>query len=236
MSPEHENYVEYLIHVGEELTGLSLEELGYEPRPEDLSADEKTDLETWELEWMESVTPERRDQSLFQAKLLAGALWEASAVLIDQLFEDIAELRSLDHITRQDISGSLVLSGLPPRHAEKYDVRFAQRFLVIATDMTGELVRGWTHPSCVAQELAVRCPLDQVEVIQDLYALDLAEGWRGRLEERMLEDTDSEMLYQNAMDGFEGDTELNMQLGLASMELKDWFEPFNDSFVPAFVH
>jgi hypothetical protein len=105
MSPEHENYVEYLIHVGEELTGLSLEELGYEPRPEDLSADEKTDLETWELEWMESVTPERRDQSLFQAKLLSGALWEASAVLIDLLFEDIAELRSLDHITRQDISG-----------------------------------------------------------------------------------------------------------------------------------
>jgi hypothetical protein len=28
-------------------------------------------------------------------------------------------------------------------------------------------------------------------------------------------DTDSEMLYQNAMDGSEGDTELNLQLGLA---------------------
>ena len=235
MTPEHENYVEYLIHVGEELTGLSLEELGYEPRPEDLSADEKTDLETWELEWMESVTPEQRDQSLAHAKLLAGALWEGSAVLIDQLFEDIAELRSLGHITRQDIAGSLVLSGLPPRHAEKYDVRFAQRFLVIATDMTGALVRGWTHPSCVAQELAVRCLLDQVEVIQDLYGLDLAEGWRGPLEERMLEDTDSEMLYQNAMDGFEGDAELNMQLGLAPMELKDWFEPFNDASVPPYV-
>jgi hypothetical protein len=41
-----------------------------------------------------------------------------------------------------------------------------------------------------------------------LYGLDLADGWRGRLEERMLEDTDSEMLHQNAMDGFEGDVEL----------------------------
>ncbi|MDR6508410.1 hypothetical protein [Arthrobacter oryzae] len=88
----------------------------------------------------------------------------------------------------------------------------------------------------MTQELAVRCLLDQVEVIQNLYGLDLAEGWRGRLEERMLEDTDSEMLYQNAMDGFEGDAELNMQLGLAPREIKDWFEPFNDSFVPAFVH
>jgi hypothetical protein len=57
----------------------------------------------------------------------------------------------------------------------------------------------------VAQKLAVRFLLDQVEVIQDLYPLDLVDGWRGRLEEHMLEDPDSEMLYQNAMDGFEGD-------------------------------
>jgi hypothetical protein len=38
---------------------------------------------------MASVGPEQRDRSLFQAKPLAGALWQASAVLIDQLFEDI---------------------------------------------------------------------------------------------------------------------------------------------------
>lgn len=61
---------------------------------------------------MESVTPEQRDKSLFQAKLLAGALWEASAVLIDQIFEDIAQLRGLNEVTRQDIAGSFVLSGL----------------------------------------------------------------------------------------------------------------------------
>jgi hypothetical protein len=39
----------------------------------------------------------------------------------------------------------------------------------------------------VAQELAVLCLLDQAEVIQDLYRLDLAEGWRSRLEEHILE-------------------------------------------------
>ncbi|WP_258064516.1 hypothetical protein [Arthrobacter sp. ZGTC131] len=43
------------------------------------------------------------------------------------------------------------------------------------------------------------------------------------------------MLYQIAMDGFKGDVELNTQLGLAPMDLQDWFEPFNDSYVPAFV-
>ncbi|MDJ0358511.1 hypothetical protein [Paenarthrobacter sp. PH39-S1] len=126
---------------------------------------------------MESITPERGDKSLLQARLLAGALWEASAVLIDQLFEDIAQLRELDEVTRQDIAASFVLSGLPPKHADKYTVRFAQQFLVIAADMTGALMHGWTNPSCVAQELALRCLLDQVEVIQDLYDLDLADDW-----------------------------------------------------------
>jgi hypothetical protein len=120
MSQEHENYVEYLIHVREELTGISLEQLGCRPRPEDLSNAERNGLETWDLDRMEPVTPEQRDKSLFQAKLLAGTLWEASAVLIDQLFEDIAELRERDGVTRQDIAGSFVLSGLPPRHAGKY--------------------------------------------------------------------------------------------------------------------
>jgi hypothetical protein len=81
-----------LLHIGEELNGLSLEQLGYKPRPEDLSDDDRNALETGDLEWTESVNPEHRDKSLLQAKLLAGALWEASAVLIDQLFEDLAPL------------------------------------------------------------------------------------------------------------------------------------------------
>jgi hypothetical protein len=64
--------------------------------------------------------------------------------------------------------------------------------------MTAALIRGWTRPTGGAQELALRCLFDQVEVIQDLYDLDLPDGWWGMLEQHMLEDTDSEMLYQNA--------------------------------------
>jgi len=184
---------------------------------------------------MSSITPEQRGKSLCQAKLLARALWEASVVLVDQLFEDLNGLLKLDRIDRQDIANTFVLSGLPPRQADNYDVRFTQQFLVIAADMTGALIRGWTRPTCVAQELALRCLFDQVEVIQDLYDLDLPDDWRSMLEENMLEDTDSEMLYQNAMDGFEGDIELNMQLGLAPMKIEDWFEPFNDASVPPYV-
>lgn len=230
-----ENYVEHALQVGAGLRGLTLEQLGFEPRLEDLTEDQRSRLDADDLEWAASITPERRDRSLFQAKLLAGALWEASAVLIDQLLEDLDGLRDLDRVDRQDIANTFVLSGLPPRHADKYDLRFAQQFLVIAADMTGALTSGWTRPSCVAQELALRCLFDQVEVIQDLYDLDLADDWRGHLEQHKLEDTDSEMLYQNAMDGFESDIELNMQLGLAPMKIQDWFEPFNDASVPPYV-
>lgn len=53
-------------------------------------------------------------------------------------------------------------------------------------------MRHWT--------LGVRCLIFVVKHVAD------APG----LLRRMLEDTDSEMLYQNALDRFEGDIELNM--------------------------
>ncbi|WP_350001520.1 hypothetical protein [Pseudarthrobacter sp. WHRI 8279] len=235
MTSEKE-YVDHALRVGEGLTGLSLKQLGFEPRLEDLTADQRRLLGDDDVEWMESITPEQRDRSLFQAKLLAGALWEASGILIDQLFEDLFSLRKLRTVDREDIANTFVLSWLPPRLAQKYDVRFVQSFLVVAADMTGALVRGWSRPSCVAQELALRCLLDQVEILEDSYELDLADDWRGKLEEQMFEDMDSEMLFQDAMDGFENDVGLNMQLGLAPMNVEDWFEPFNDAAVPPFVH
>lgn len=232
---EEEHYVEHLLQVGEGLAGVSLEQLGFEPRLEDLTAEQRSMLGPDDLEWMDSITPERRDRSRFQAKLLAGALWEASVILIDQLFEDLAGLRKLHSIDREDIANTFVLSWLPRRQAHRYDIGFVQRFVVIAADLTGALARSWSRPSCVAQELALRCLLDQVEVLEDSYDLDLADDWRAAFEEQMFEDMDSELLYQNAMDGFENDTELNMQLGFAPMNLQDWFEPFNDASVPPFA-
>lgn len=78
---------------------------------------------------------------------------------------------------------------------------------MVAAELTVALVRGWSRPSCVGQERALRCLLDRVEVILDSYDLDLADDWRDRLEEQMFEDMDSDMRYQNAMDGFENDVE-----------------------------
>jgi hypothetical protein len=218
------------------LTGLSLNRLGYEPHPDELSEDERAGLELDDLEEMASVPAEERAESLRQAKLLAGLLWHSSVVLVDQLYSDLATVSELDEITAEDISGTWVLSSLPPRFSSGYDGPFVRRFIVIASDLTGTLVRGWDSPGCVAAELALRCLLDQAEVTAELYDLDLADDWRSRVEEFLLEDTDSDMLYPQSLDGFENDDEMSAELGLAPMRFKQWFEPFNVGYnVPPYA-
>lgn len=223
---EREDKTRGLMALGERLTGLELEKLGYLPHP-GASGEEPEG---------QPVSADERAESLRNAKLLAGCLWEASVVLIDQLFEDLDTVKELDPVTPSGIATTSVLSGLPRRFAAGYTPGFVRRFLVVAADTASLLVRGWEYPSCVAQELAVRCLLDQVEVIEHLFDLKLADGWRSILEEQLLEDADSEMLYRRDLDGFEDDIELAEDLGLAPMGFAEWFEPFNnESKVPPYA-
>ena len=103
-------------------------------------------------------------------------------------------------LTPADIAGTSVLSSLPPQFAASYDAKFTQKFIVVAADVTASLVRGWTAPGCLAAELAVRCLLDQAEITEDIYELDLPEDWRADVEEVLLEDADSEALYSDNLD------------------------------------
>ena len=169
-----------------------------------------------------------RRRSLSRARLLAGAIWHASVLLIDQLFQDIHTLYGKESITRGDIDETWILSGLPPKYAENYNGLFAQRFLAVAADMTMKLTSDWTSPSCVAQELAVQCLLDQIEITADTYDLDLDPHWRGTPTNRILEDTDSDLLYDRSLDGFQHDEGLNQQLRLGPVALECWFEPFKE--------
>ncbi|MDQ0819182.1 hypothetical protein QFZ79_001737 [Arthrobacter sp. V4I6] len=54
-----------MLQVGEGLTGLTLKQLGFEPRLDDLTEDQRSRLDADDLEWAGSITPERRDRSLF---------------------------------------------------------------------------------------------------------------------------------------------------------------------------
>ena len=153
-----------------------------------------------------------------QTRLLAGLLWNSSSILIDQLFRDLGTLSKLESVTPSDIAGTSVLSSLPPQFAASYDAKFTQKFIVVAADVTASLVRGWTAPGCLAAELAVRCLLDQAEITEDIYELDLPEDWRAQVEEVLLEDADSEALFSDSLDVLEDDAD---RLGF-----EHWFKPF----------
>ena len=218
MSADDDDITEELLADAGNLTGLSLELLGLDPHPDDMTADQRLQFDPEDLEEMAAVSPEDRQKAVRQTRLLAGLLWNSSSILIDQLFRDLGTLSTLEVITPTDIAGTSVLSSLPPQFAASYDAKFTQMFIVVAADVTASLVRGWTAPGCLAAELAVRCLLDQAEITEDIYELDLPEDWRADVEEVLLEDADSEALYSDRLDDLEDDAR--------ELDFVHWFKPF----------
>jgi hypothetical protein len=231
---EEDDITEELLADAEKLTGLSLELLGLDPHPDDMTPEQRLQFEPEDLEEMAAVTPEERQKTVLQTRLLAGLLWNSSSILLDQLFRDLGTLGELDAVTPADIAGSSVLSSLPPRFAASYDVKFTQKFIVVAADVTTALVRGWTALGCLAAELAVRCLLDQAEITEEIYELDLPEDWRADVEEVLLEDADSETLYADSPDGSD-DAGTNAATG--HLDFEHWFTPFTPGdTVPPYAH
>lgn len=236
MNSDDEDMMAKFLEDAERLQGLTLEQLGYLPHPDEMPEEDRAGLDAEDLEYYSSLPADERRRSLQQAKLLAGVLWQASSILIDELFEDLDNLDELETITPDDIRETTILSMLPRRFSVFYDIGFGRRFLITAADVTGCLVRRWDSPGCVAGELALRCLLDKAEALEELYDLDLADDWRAQIEQVCLEDTDSEMLYDLSLDGFEDDDASNAELGVARMRFEDWFRPFNTGYaVPPYA-
>ena len=217
MSADDDDITEELLADADKLTGLGLELLGLDPHPDDMSAEQRLQFDPEDLEEMAAVPPEERQKTLRQTRLLAGLLWNSSSILIDQLFRDLGTLSPLETVTAADVAGTSVLSCLPPQFAAGYDAKFTQKFIVVASDVTASLVRGWTAPGSLAAELAVRCLLDQAEITEDIYELDLPEDWRAAVEEVLLEHADSEALYADNLEVLEDDAD---RLGF-----EHWFRP-----------
>jgi hypothetical protein len=176
--------------------------------------------------------PDTRGRQLRSATLLAGLLWNASTPLIDELFNDVEELRAAAEPSdwAEVVANSSVLSGLPARFHRKVTPVVAAKFLVVAVDLTARLSQGWRPPSCVAQELMLRFLLDQVEALIDLYEVtDVDVDWRAGVEDVLFEDLDHELLYEAALDGFEEDEDFPGPPGMAPMDFERWFVPFNAS-------
>ncbi|MFD1210904.1 hypothetical protein ACFQ36_02460 [Arthrobacter sp. GCM10027362] len=199
-----EDAVAALLEASDRVAGVPLELLGY-----------SGDAEEGE-----------RGLSRHRARVLAGLLWHAAAAMTDELFNDIALLRSRG-ATAADIDETFVIDNLPPQFAHHYDSRFAARFLTVCVDLSRNLVSGWKEPTCVAQELAVRCLLADAEFLVEQLELgpELPPDWMSMLERAFLADAGSMMLYDPSMDGFEAGSEAGPQV-MPSMRFDDWFRPF----------
>ena len=114
MSADDDDITEELLADAAKLTGLSLELLGLDPHPDDMTPEQRLQFEPEDLDEMAAVSQEDRQQAVSQTRLLAGLLWNSSSILIDQLFRDLGTLSDLEEVTPSDIAGTSVLSSLPP--------------------------------------------------------------------------------------------------------------------------
>src|ERR1700733_10631224 len=176
---------------------------------------------------LSSLGPQERAAAHRRASALAGGLIQASVMVVDQLIEDVTELRQHKGTAEERIAKTWVFSDLPARFAANYTALFAQEFLVAFVDVTSRLTRGWEPLACVAQELGLRILLDHVDVVAEAADAALPDGWRGHLEDLLFEDMDYELLYDPAHDGIEDDPS-GLGRGMARMRFTDWFRPFDD--------
>src|SRR3984885_12318639 len=176
---------------------------------------------------LSSLGPQERAAAQRRASALAGCLIQASVMVVDQLIEDVTELRQHKGTAEERMGKTWVFSDLPARFAANYTALFAQEFLVAFVDVTSRLTRGWEPLACVAQELGLRILLDHVEVVAEAADAALPDGWRGHLEDLLFDDLDHELLYDPAHDGIEENPAPHSPV-LAPMRFTDWFRPFND--------
>lgn len=175
---------------------------------------------------IESDDPDERARALVESEYVAGALFQAGAIVVDLLFEDLAVLtRAGEGATVAGLADEvfLALEGLPPRFADRYDEAFARAMVVAVADVTRRLVAGWEPLGCVAEELGLRLLLDQAEVQLEDAEVPVGAGWRAWLEEYLFEDPDHEMLYEPAVDE-DGDPPEGP--GGVPMRFEAWFTPF----------
>ena len=187
----------------------------------------------------EDAVADPHEAAIIEAKYAAGALFQASVVVLDHLFMDLQTLAVEHHgasVADLDDAAFFVLHELPGRYAHRYDALFIQEFIVATVDVTRRFTSGWEPLSCVAQELALRMILNGAEFQLELAEVKLSEGWRSTIEDALFEDLDHEMLFDASLDGIEDDSESLAELRSAPLAFADWFRPFNsDRKLPPYL-
>lgn len=183
----------------------------------------------------EELTEDERVEAELQVGQLAGCLWNASILLIDQLFEDLQTYDVTGEPTEQQMQGTLLLHTLPKRFVPHYTKVFARQYLVAAVDLTSRLSQGWKPPACVAEELVLRQLLGLTEVMVEVNAADVPFEWRDELEDVLFEDLEHELLFDLTADVTDEDdttdpvAEAVAILPTTPLHVDQWFVPFDDA-------
>ena len=188
---------------------------------------------------VEDTGSDANSAAVLEAKYAAGAIFQASVVVLDHLFMDLQTLASEHHgatVAEVEDAAFFVLHDLPGRYAHRYDALFIQEFIVATVDVTRRFTSGWEPLACVAQELALRMILNGAEFQLELAEVKLSDGWRAAIEDALFEDLDHEMLFDASLDGIEDDSESLAELRSAPLAFADWFRPFNsDRHLPPYL-
>ncbi len=169
------------------------------------------------------------------AEIAAGALLYSSEILVDELFEDLADLEGDGPNVAESGEVFMILEDLPERYVLQYDVQFVRRLVTTAVTMTGRLVQPhFGQLACVAEELLMRLLLTQAKVTADLSGLldDAVHAALNAFADGVYEDMDHEWLYQSDPDEIDEDPAL-ARMGIAPTEIRQWFTPFDEG---RFVH
>lgn len=150
------------------------------------------------------------------------ALHYASAVILNQCFQDLIEVEAHgDRIT----DGFLYNCGyLPPAHAFRYDRRFLQGFAGAITLVSWKLQHISTPEIAnVAEGLAAHAILREAELYltEQGTALDLEPMWH-----RLFAGSDILTLFDSSCDDIEAIT-TNSGHGMTALAFEHWFVPFN---------
>jgi hypothetical protein len=236
---------ERLVADGAHLRALPLQRLGFyggreKPLPVAVGNRFSGDSEDWYWEDQYRDNEPGREEDRRQAQILAGALWRGCAQLLEGLFDDLRAIGALEE-EGGDVADfieneSTVMHGLPPAFAQDYDSYFVQRFLVVAADMTTKLAGTWTPPSCVAQELAVRCLVGVTDAYLDDVDVELEPGWGSHVFDALVEDADYEFLYDITSVGRREALLRMAHVDTVNLGFNSWFEPFGDRPMSAFVN
>ena len=164
------------------------------------------------------------DQSAgLEAKYAAGALFQASVTVLDNLFMDLQTLATeLYGSTAAEVDDEALfaLHELPERYADHYDALFTQELIVATTDVTRRFTAGWEPVACVAQELALRMILNATGFHLEQAEVELPGNWRSVIEDYLFEDLEHEALYDDEAD-LEGES------ASVYLAFEHWFTPFS---------